>query len=1106
MPSVVLKTLLVSDLVESTRLTEELGDEAAAALGHRHDRLARDLLAVYQGREIDKTDGFLLLFERPWSAVLFALAYHRALRDLSREQDRAIEARVGIHVGEVVLRENPPQDVAQGAKPFEVEGLAKPLTARLMALAAGRQTLLSRAAFDVARRGAVGEDTPQGLNWLAHGRYLFKGVEEPLEVFEVGVAGSAPLKAPRDGTKARHWADEDAILGWRPASGLEPPGRLHWVLLRKLGEGGFGEVWLAAHEKTREQRVFKFCFDSSKLRSLQREITVFRLLNKELGQRRDITRVLDWNFDQAPYFIESEYTEGGNLSEWAVEQGGLNRVPLEVRLELVAQIAGALEAAHSVGVLHKDVKPQNVLIYRHEGRPMAQLTDFGIGAIIDRKRLLAADITALGTTSKFSTARVSTGGTPLYLAPEVLEGKAATRKSDIYALGVVLYQVVAGDFSHALAQGWRRDVDDQRLQDVIAVAIDGSPDERFDNAQRLAERLRALESRTDSGRTEAISTAAAASRHRRVRIGVAAAAVGLLALTGGYMAMRDRPAPPDTLAASAPAPALEQRQMIAVLPFENLGSPEDAYFAAGITEEITGRLAAVRGLGVISRNSARQYAGTEKTIEQIGEELGVTYVLEGSVRWARSGDGPGKVRITPQLVRVADDSNLWAEVYDRVLDDVFEVQTDVALSVLRELDVALLQPERDALEIRPTGNLDAYQAYLRGLDALEAEWSSATIRLAAQMFELAVELDPEFAHAHAWLAITHVDLVSGVAVSPEERRDRCWHSLAAAERALELAPDLPYAHMAMGNYHFRCPRDYQRALEQLAVAAAALPNDPEVMKWTAIMRRRQGHVEEAAERLARAVELDPRAAELAETLAYTFMMLRRYRQADVYLARSIALAPDQEKAYEFRAWNYLLWRGDTAAVREVLESMPARRGPWSVLVWTMVDFYTRDYSAMLDKLDTEPAESFPRSYPSSVLRCLVYSQMDPPERARRAWEALRLELELALAANPDHHALRIRLSWAYAHLGRRGEAIREVQRAIAALPITEDAILGSIFLRDAMWTYVFAGDHDTAIEHIDRLLSIPSGAHLSIALLRLDPLYDPLRQLPGFQELLAKHG
>lgn len=199
-----LKTLVITDLVASTRMTEELGDTRASEIFGRQDRLARDLLAQYNGTEIDKTDGFLLFFDRPIEAVNFSMAYHRALAELSSVIGVEMTTRVAIHLGEVVVRHNNSKDIARGANSVEVEGLAKPFTARLMGLALGRQTLLSRSAFDVARRAAVGMESEHGqLSWISHGDYMLKGVEESVEVFEVGVPDIGPLMAPSDTEKAQ---------------------------------------------------------------------------------------------------------------------------------------------------------------------------------------------------------------------------------------------------------------------------------------------------------------------------------------------------------------------------------------------------------------------------------------------------------------------------------------------------------------------------------------------------------------------------------------------------------------------------------------------------------------------------------------------------------------------------------------------------------------------------------------------------------------------------------------------------------------------------------------------------------------------------------------
>lgn len=536
-PEAVLRTLLVSDLVGSTELVSRLGDQRAFQLFGRHDRVARDLLQAFGGREIDKTDGFLLLFERPFDAVRYAQGYHEALAALGEGEGLVLEARVGVHVGEVYLRQNPAEDVARGAKPLEVEGLAKAQAARLMSLAVGRQTLLGATAFDLARRAAVdGSLGERPLAWVAHGAYLLKGIEEPVQVFEVGVAGFSRLHPPPDSDKARRAVGDPTILGWRPAPGLQIPGRESFRLERKLGEGGFGEVWLAVHAKTRDRHVFKFCFEAEKLRGLQREVTLFRLLKETLGGRPDIARILDWSFEQAPYFLESEYSEGGSLAEWLDAAGGPRQVPLGQRLEVVAQTADALAAAHSVGVLHKDVKPANLLIAEDpDGSPRVRLTDFGIGTVTDTARLAAAGITALGLTAELGGGGTSSG-TLLYMAPELLAGRPATLQADVYALGVLLYQLLVGDLGRAMGPGWERDVADPVLREDLAAMVDGSPERRLADAAEVARRLRGLDERRARREAEALALRAAERdrlalerlvRRRRVMLAVGAALVTL---------------------------------------------------------------------------------------------------------------------------------------------------------------------------------------------------------------------------------------------------------------------------------------------------------------------------------------------------------------------------------------------------------------------------------------------------------------------------------------------------------------------------------------------------------------------------------------------------
>lgn len=329
-------------------------------------------------------------------------------------------------------------------------------------------------------------------------------------------------------------------------AGQAVAGRRHWRLQRRLGAGGHGEVWLVEHDKTRERRVFKFARNSGSLGALKREVTLFRLFLGALGERPDLAPVLDWNFDEAPYFIESPFAPQGSLLDYADGLGGIAQLPLSTRLELAAQIADALAAAHSVGVLHKDLKPGNVLIHAEADldTPRAQLTDFGSARLLDPGQLEALGITRLGyTRTQDHVDGDSTSGTPLYLAPELLAGHAPTLRSDVYALGVLLWQLIIGDLRRPLAAGWEREVEDPLLRTDIADCIDGEPSRRLDSAAALARRLRSLDQRrllqADLQRRETLASELSArlarARGRRRWLVALSAVLGVGLLASGAL-------------------------------------------------------------------------------------------------------------------------------------------------------------------------------------------------------------------------------------------------------------------------------------------------------------------------------------------------------------------------------------------------------------------------------------------------------------------------------------------------------------------------------------------------------------------------------------------
>lgn len=554
-----LMVIMFTDLADSTLIKGRLGAVAYAALARAHDDLFRAIVASVPGAEVlkDIGDGFMARFATASSAVESALRFQHALRarDPRLPEGLAFRVRIGLHLGEVA---DLGSDIYGKTK---VIGLAADLAARVMGLATPGQVLMTRAAFDDARQYVrehppVGTDAkpPPALRWVAHGPYVFKGADEPIEVFEVGAEGAAPLAAPPDSDKAKRAAryDELETLGWRPASGLEIPRRKGWFLQRKLGEGGFGEVWLASQKASGSTRVFKFCFDADRLRSFKREVTLFKLIRQSLGSRDDIAELFEVQLEQPPFFLESEYAAGGNLLDWSARAGGIGTVPPAKRIDIVRRVAEAVAAAHSLGILHKDIKPANILMHEAQGGVyQPRLADFGIGVLVDKSQLAARNITVAGMTmSGLTENQSSRTGTRLYAPPESDQGRAFTVQGDVYALGVLLYQMVVGDLQRPLATGWARDVEDPILAEDIALSVDGDPARRLGSASEFAKRLASLDSRRQALEASLTRRERERRRQRRTRIvgACAAALAGLMVLVGlGWY--RERAMHADTAAA-----------------------------------------------------------------------------------------------------------------------------------------------------------------------------------------------------------------------------------------------------------------------------------------------------------------------------------------------------------------------------------------------------------------------------------------------------------------------------------------------------------------------------------------------------------------------------
>jgi TolB-like protein len=566
------------------------------------------------------------------------------------------------------------------------------------------------------------------------------------------------------------------------------------------------------------------------------------------------------------------------------------------------------------------------------------------------------------------------------------------------------------------------------------------------------------------------------------------------------------------------APASAGPPVLAVLPFENVGPPGDAYFADGLTDEVRGRLAGVSGLRVIGGASARQYRGTTKGAREVARELGATHLLTGTVRWERGPDSRGRVRVSPELVRAADQASVWAEPVEGPLGDVFALQARVAERVAAALDVALLARERRAVAARPTTNLAAYDAYLRGLAASSQAGISTGqgSRPAIAEFERAVALDPRFAAAHAWLARAYAqEIFRGGDPT------RLANARASAARAWALDSTLVESRLARAAYLWAAG-DPARAEQTLRAAAETAPDHVEVLLALAQADEQLGRPERAIASARRAAVLDPRSAAAFGQLAQLLDRTYQYEEAIRTREHEIALTPQNGLAYAAQAWSHLLWRADTAAARRMLErGGPSLEATW--LVWLpSLQFSAPVLServlpaAALRARDTVTLDGYVRGTQGAIgpavfhyMKLRHFAASGRAAEARVHAESLVVRLAPALRDRGDlwllFQSMRAALGEAYADLGRPADAAREADRVVAdARRRAGGAAELPTALASAAYIDVLIGRREVAVARLAEALRLPGGMHVSRAVLRADPSWAPLRGHPGFERLLAR--
>ena len=689
----------------------------------------------------------------------------------------------------------------------------------------------------------------------------------------------------------------------------------HYRVLSLIGAGGMGEVYLAEDNRLGRKVALKFLpkeftEDRERVRRFAQEARATSSLNHP-----NIVMIFEVGQGEGRHFIATEYIDGGTLRERL--SGGLLELP-EV-LDVGAQIASALEAAHEAGIAHRDIKPENVMV-RRDG--LVKVLDFGLAKLAEGP---APDTDAHGM-SRISTSPGVVMGTVNYMSPEQARGLPVDARTDVWSLGVVLYEMVTGqqpfvgatptDVIISIAGrepmplASRAPEVPVQLERIVTKALAKDREERYQTAKDLLIDLKALRHElaieAEVGRYKQPTTgsgAAATAGNRqaitsrfppfglpRSRLLILVAFLGMLVIAGVVSTLFFRRSP-------APAPQIEIKSL-AVLPLENLsGDPAQDYFADGLTDALIGDIAKIGELRVISRTSSMHFKGTKKSLPEIAGELKVDAVVEGTVQ--RSGE---RVRIRVQLIHAATDRHLWAEAYERDVRDVLDLQSQIAQAIAREVQIKTTPADEARLTPRKSVNPKAFDDYLQGRYLYWNKRTEENLRKAIEYFQSALREDPTYAPAYAGLADCHNALgsVAYGAWPPMEGRRRAEE---AATKALEIDPALAEAHCALG-HHMHFNWDWEAAEREFKLAIELNPSYAHAHSFYAGYLMSRGRAEESLAASNRARELDPFSLSISVHRGFLLANARRYDEASEQLRRVIAMDPNHYQAYWFLGHIY----------------------------------------------------------------------------------------------------------------------------------------------------------------------------------------------------------
>ena len=819
----------------------------------------------------------------------------------------------------------------------------------------------------------------------------------------------------------------------------------------------------------------------------QREIRVSARL-----QHPHILTVLDSGEAAGRLWFTMPFVEGESLRDRLRREGPL---PVDEALSIAREVADGLEYAHQRGVIHRDIKPENILLSAGH----ALIADFGIARALGGGQ-------ADGRAGGQETALTETGlivGTPAYMSPEQISGERDLGpRTDVYSLATVLYEMLAGTppFTGPTAQAVMakhfsgavpslreaRPAVSEAVEVAILKALAPLPDDRFTTAAEFAEALEG---------SRLATTAVAPAGRVSPRPSRVVVALAILVALGAALELWRGERGDEAADAAAP-------RRIAVLPFENVGDAEDEYFADGVADAVRGKLSALPGVQVIASSSSDQYRTTTKSPVEIGRELGAQYLLIGKVRWQKAEGGASRVQVSPELIQAASGTTRWQQPFDAPLADVFQVQGQIATQVADALDLALGAGVREQLSGRPTENLAAYDAFLRGerLSSRVGVTDPGALRRAVAAFEEAVALDSSFALAWAQLSRAHSTLYVNGPRSPDEAEA----ARTTAERAIALGGGVPQAYFAHALYLSAVRREHARALEGVTRARKLAPGDAELLSMAGLAEQQLGRWEEALAHFREAQSLDPRSIATARRLARVLLWLRQYPEARAASDYALSLSSASPDVLDIKLATFL-GEGDVAGARAVLRDPPPGLEPTRLIAhvgWYFNLFWILDdeQQRLLLRLTPGPFDDDRGLWGLTLAE--IHDLRGNAAAARAYADSARIAFEAAVAANPEDGVMRGNLSLALALAGRRAEAVREGEAAVRLEPIATNGMTGPIVQHTVVLMYLALDDHDAALDRLEPLLRSPY--YVSPAWLRIDPTFTPLRSNPRFRALVAR--